>query len=234
MAIAADCKSALIEFGGSSPSIPTNKNIMNREEHLNNTFPTKDGKTYIQSLDEFNSKSFLKKLMEEINTPEYKEERIKENKEYLENVSMDWQLGYYVGEDIVHNHLPTLSTDIIHSNKVIQVSEEDYLENERLNKNWFNSCQHVRGDSGDKEKWDLYFNHNKMLEKKYLPSILECTFRLIRIGDMKKFKEGLRNSLWNCDMCSYNIDEDKIEITNDLEFGFTHIKFQYDPTTNEE
>ncbi len=56
MAIAADCKSALFEFGGSSPSTPTNKNIMNREEHLIKTFPTKDGKTYIQSLDEFNSK----------------------------------------------------------------------------------------------------------------------------------------------------------------------------------
>ena len=29
---------------------------MNREEHLIKTFPTEDGKTYIQSLDEFNSK----------------------------------------------------------------------------------------------------------------------------------------------------------------------------------
>jgi hypothetical protein len=51
---------------------------------------------------------------------------------------------------------------------------------------------------------------------------------------MKKFKEGLRSSLWNCDMCSYNIDEENIKIYNDLELGFTHIKFQYDPTTNQE
>ena len=29
---------------------------MNREEHLQKIFPTEDGKTYIQSLDEFNSK----------------------------------------------------------------------------------------------------------------------------------------------------------------------------------
>jgi hypothetical protein len=29
---------------------------MNREKYLEKTFPTKDGKTYIQSLDEFNSK----------------------------------------------------------------------------------------------------------------------------------------------------------------------------------
>jgi hypothetical protein len=29
---------------------------MNREKHLEETFPNEDGKTYIQSLDEFNSK----------------------------------------------------------------------------------------------------------------------------------------------------------------------------------
>jgi hypothetical protein len=71
-------------------------------------------------------------------------------------------------------------------------------------------------------------------KRKYLPQTLECVFSLIRIDDMNKFKEGIKESLWNCDMCSYNIDEEKIEIYNDLELGFTHIKFQYDPTTNQE
>ena len=32
---------------------------MNREEHLQKTFPTEDGKTYIQSLDEFNSRIMI-------------------------------------------------------------------------------------------------------------------------------------------------------------------------------
>jgi len=147
---------------------------------------------------------------------------------------MDYQLGFYIGENIVDNYLPTLSTDIIHSRKVIKVSEKDEIENNRLDDEWFNSCTHERGNSGDKEKWEAYFNHNKMLERKYLPQTLECVFSLIRIDDMNKFKEGIKESLWNCDMCSYNIDEDKIEITNDLELGFTHIKFQYDSTTNVE
>jgi len=207
---------------------------MNREEHLKETFPTEDGKTFIQSLDEFNSKSTLKKLIEEVRSPEYKEKMINKNKEYLKNVSMDYQLGFYIGENIVDNYLPTLSTDMIHSRKVIKVSEKDEIENNRLDDEWFNSCTHERGNSGDKEKWEAYFNHNKMLERKYLPQTLECVFSLIRIDDMNKFKEGIKESLWNCDMCSYNIDEDKIEITNDLELGFTHIKFQYDPTTNQE
>jgi hypothetical protein len=207
---------------------------MNREEHLEETFPTEDGKTFIQSLDEFNSRSTLKKLIEEVSSPEYKEKMINKNKEYLKNVGMDYQLGFYIGENIVDNYLPTLSTDMIHSRKVIKVSEKDEIENNRLHDEWFNSCTHERGNSGDKEKWEAYFNHNKMLERKYLPQTLECVFSLIRIDDMNKFKEGIKESLWNCDMCSYNIDEDKIEITNDLELGFTHIKFQYDPTTNVE
>jgi hypothetical protein len=207
---------------------------MNREEHLMKTFPNEDGKTFIESLDEFNSRSTLSKILEEVRSPEYKEKVIEENKEYLKNVSMDYQLGFYIGENIVDNYLPTLSTDMIHSRKVIKVSEKDEIENNRLDDEWFNSCTHERGNSGDKEKWEAYFNHNKMLENKYLPQTLECVFSLLRIDDMKKFKEGLRSSLWNCDMCSYNIDEEKIEIYNDLEFGFTHIKFQYDPTTNQE
>ena len=207
---------------------------MNREEHLMKTFPNEDGKTFIESLDDFNSRSTLSKILEEVRSPEYKEKVIEENKEYLKNVSMDYQLGFYIGENIVDNYLPTLSTDMIHSRKVIQVSEEDAIENNRLDDEWFNSCTHERGNSGDKEKWDAYFNHNKMLEKKYLPETLECVFSLLRIDDMKKFKEGLISSLWNCDMCSYNIDEENIKIYNDLEIGFTHIEFQYDPTTNQE
>jgi hypothetical protein len=207
---------------------------MNREEHLEETFPTEDGKTFIQSLDEFNSRSTLKKLIEEVRSPEYKEKMINKNKEYLKNVGMDYQLGFYIGENIVDNYLPTLSTDMIHSRKVIKVSEKDEIENNRLDDEWFNSCTHEIGNSGDKEKWEAYFNHNKVLERKYLPQTLECVFSLIRIDDMNKFKEGIKESLWNCDMCSYNIDEEKIEIYNDLELGFTHIKFQYDPTTNQE
>jgi hypothetical protein len=207
---------------------------MNRKEHLMKTFPNEDGKTFIESLDDFNSRSTLNKILEEVRSPEYKEKVIEENKEYLKNVSMDYQLGFYIGENIVDNYLPTLSTDMIHSRKVIQVSEKDEIENNRLDDEWFNSCTHERGNSGDKEKWEAYFNHNKMLEKKYLPQTLECVFSLLRIDDMKKFKEGLRSSLWNCDMCSYNIDEENIKIYNDLEIGFTHIEFQYDPTTNQE
>ncbi len=67
-----------------------------------------------------------------------------------------------------------------------------------------------------------------MLEKKYLPNSLECTLRLIKFNDEKEFKEGLRSSLWDCDMCSYNIEIENIKIENEMEFGYTIISFQLD------
>jgi chaperonin cofactor prefoldin len=79
-----------------------------------------------------NIKSEFEKMMEEIKTPEYKQKRIKENEEHLETLTMDYQLGYYVGEHIVNRYLPTLSTDILQSRNVIEVSEEDTIENNRL------------------------------------------------------------------------------------------------------
>jgi hypothetical protein len=173
-----------------------------------------------------NLKRSMEDFFKEINTPEYKEKRIQDNIDYLNKVTMDRQLGFYIGENIVDNYLPTLSTGMIRSRKVIQVSEEDSIENKRLDDEWFNTCTHKSGNSGDKEKWDLYFEHNKMLEKKYLPPVLECVFNLIRIDDMIEFKEGLRSSLWNCDMCCYNIDVENIKIENDMQHGFTHITFK--------
>ncbi len=212
---------------------------MNREEHLMKTFPNKDGETYIQSLDEFNSKtkkvnitSKWQDLMKEIESPEYKQKRIEENKLYLEKLTVDRKLGYYVGENIVHRYLPTLSTDMLHSRNVIEVSEEDKIENERLNTEWFSTTRYMPNwdgkSDGDNNKWELYFQHNKILEKKYLPNPLKCYLGLIKFNDEDEFKEGLRTSLWDCDMCSYNIEKENIKIDHDMETGFTIISFQLD------
>ena len=70
--------------------------------------------------------------------------------------------------------------------------------------------------------------YNKMLEKKYLPNPLECHLGLIKFNDENEFKEGLRASLWDCDMCSYNIDVENIKIEYEMEFGYTVITFQLD------
>jgi len=176
--------------------------------------------------------STLKELMKEIKSPEYKQKQIEEHQNYLDEISIDYQLGYYVGEHIVNRYLPTLSTDMIQSRNIIKVSEEDEIENKRLDEEWFKTTRHNDDwdgeNDGDKNKWDLYHQHNKMLEKKYLPKELDCHLRLIKFNDEKEFKEGLRSSLWDCDMCSYNIEIENIKIEYEMEFGYTIITFQLD------
>ncbi len=179
-----------------------------------------------------NIKSEFEKMMEEIKTPEYKQKHIKKNEEHLETLTMDYQLGYYVGEHIVNRYLPTLSTDMLQSNRVIKVSEEDSVENDRLDKEWYSTTRYQKNYDGkndvNNEKWELYHQHNKMLEQKYLPKKLDCHLRLLKINDEKEFKEGLHSSLWDCDMCSYNIEPENIKIENDMVNGFTIITFQLD------
>lgn len=177
-------------------------------------------------------KTSMQKIFDEVSTPEYKEEQIKEHQEYLDKVTVDYHLGYFVGEHIVNRYLPTLSTDMLQSWNVIKVSEEDTIENRRLDKEWYSTTKYqdkYDGENdGDKTKWELYHQHNKMLEQKYLPKKLDCHLRLLKINDKKEFKEGLRSSLWDCDMCSYNIDVENIKIENDMVNGFTIITFQLD------
>jgi hypothetical protein len=48
---------------------------------------------------------------------------------------------------------------------------------------------------------------------------------VLNINDMKQFKEGIRTSLWDCDMCSYNIDIENIKIYDDEDIRFTIIEF---------
>jgi hypothetical protein len=179
-----------------------------------------------------NIKSALQRMFDEVSTPEYKQKQIEENQKYLDEVTVDYHYGYFVGEHIVNRYLPTLSTDMLQSRNVIKVSEEDIVENVRLNDEWFKTTRHNDDwdgeNDGNKNKWELYFQHNKMLEQKYLPKKLDCHLRLLKINDEKEFKEGLRSSLWDCDMCSYNIDVENIKIENDMVNGFTIITFQLD------
>jgi hypothetical protein len=207
---------------------------INREEHLKETFPTEDGKTYIQSLDEFNSKpkkgeisSRWQDIMKEINTPEYKEKRLKEKKESKKRLTSEYQFGFYVGEEIATRRLPTLTTDMIQSRNQIKVSDEDTEEHKRLHDEWWETEKY--GSKSDeiisKENWKLCRQNMVMLEKKYLPNPLKCHMGLMNIRDEKEFKDGLINSLWNCDMCTYSLKPEDIKIYDDEDLWFTIIEF---------
>jgi hypothetical protein len=165
-------------------------------------------------------------------TPEKREEIKQERISYVKSLTSEFQLGLYVGEHIVNRHLPTLSTDGIRTRNVIQVSEEDVTENKRLDKDWFSTTRYGENnngsENGDKEKWNSYYQHNKMLEKKYLPNPLICYVGTLNIQDMDEFKKGLIQTLWDCDTCSYNLEKDNIKIYNDEGYYSTIIEFKLD------
>jgi len=125
----------------------------------------------------------------------------------------DYILGLYVGEYIVANDLPTLSTDMIKTNRVIEVSEEDTKHHEMLVSKWINAH---KDSNGVNEHWQPHFDFMKELERKYLPHEIYCRVPkcVSVIDNMKEFKEGIRVALWDCDACSYKIEKDSdIEIT---------------------
>ena len=163
-------------------------------------------------------------------TPE-EEEKWKQNRiERKNKLTAEYQLGYYVGLYIVDD-LPTLSTDMLQTRRVVQVSEEDTLENKRLDEEWLETTRYGGkwdgvNETGDKEKWELYLQHNKMLTKKYLPNPSKHYVPVLNIQNMNEFKEGLRVALWDCDLCNYNIEPENIKIYDDEDFYFTIIELK--------
>jgi hypothetical protein len=159
-------------------------------------------------------------------TPE-EEEKWKQNRiERQKKLTTEYQLGYYVGLYIVRD-LPTLSTDSLQTRRVVQVSEEDVFDNERLNKEWFETTSYGSkwdgvNENGNKEKWELYLQHNQMLKKKYLPNPSKHYINILNVQNMNEFKEGLRVALWDCDLCNYDIEPENIKIY-DEEDGFATI-----------
>lgn len=162
----------------------------------------------------------LDELFRQVNTPEYREEQIAEAQKWFDSVTVDYMLGKYVGEYIVANHLPTLSTEYLHSNKVIQVSVEDTAMNTELHDAWV-------ADMETPENWRKYRAYSKELERKYLPPVLRCVLGLTKFNDETQFKAGLWEALWNCDMCSYDISPENVKIEHDMYLEHTVISFQY-------
>lgn len=182
--------------------------------------------------------STLRRLMREM-TPEKMEQMRKERIERNKKQTLESQLGYYVGEYIVHRYLPTLSTDTIQSRNCIIVSEDDTKENKRLNDEWFSSTRYGGKwngvyENGDKEKWEEYRRHNKMLEYKYLPHTLVCHLQPLNVENIDEFKKGLSWSLWDCDMCSYNIKPENIKIYDEEDGYFTVFEFTLGQLINDD
>jgi len=134
--------------------------------------------------------------------------------------SLEYQIGFLIGELIVHQYLPTLSTDMLQSYHVIEVSKEDSAENKRLHDLWSSSHWKLpKTEKQGEKEWVELRKHDIMLEKKYLPEKLECFVPPIHVENNIDLKEGIIDSLWDCDMCTYSLNPDDIEITDFLGMG---------------
>lgn len=167
----------------------------------------------------------LDELFRRVKTPEYREEQIAQTQKWFDSVSVDYMLGVYVGQYIVTNYLPTLSTEYLHSNNVIQVSEEDTAKHSDVHTKWVNEIE-------NRENWKAYREYCKELERKYLPPTLECMLGLTKYNDEAQFKAGIWEALWNCDMCSYDISPENIKIEHDMYLEHTFITFQYNSNSD--
>lgn len=153
--------------------------------------------------------------------------------EYINKLSVDYQLGQFVGLHIIHKYLPTLPVDIIKSNIVVDMSEADILEYQSLlhdyyatvDENYRVGNRETISPDEKSDRWEKYISFSKAMSKKYLPNILECRISPLNIKVLKDFKDGLISELSDCDMCSYNLNHEKIRVYYNSSLLNTIIEF---------
>lgn len=125
--------------------------------------------------------------------------------------TLEYQLGFMIGEQIVDRYLITLSNER-HTRNVIEIAPEEQAEYDRLSNLW--SDAYDRNKDNAKEEWKAYRDYAHFLQRKYLPAKLECFVgRIESINNLEEVKEGIRHALWDSDSCCY--DTTVIDIEND-------------------
>ncbi len=172
----------------------------------------------------------LKKILDRIDTPEFKQKMKEKRDAYKKSLTLEFQLGRLIGEKIVDRYLPILSTDLGRSKNLIQVDEADTLEHTRLHDEWFSTTKYGNNwnslaENGDFEKWNVFRDYAHILTKKYLPSPLVCHVDLINVDNLDELKRGIISSLCDSDICSYDVTNEKIKIYDDESY-FTVIELE--------
>ena len=118
--------------------------------------------------------------------------------------SEDYILGCEIGEYIVERELPTLSTDMLQSNVVIEVSEE-------LSRQWKDKVEKLhkisyRDLEGDHYK-QFYKNlawYKKNIENLYLEDEIKVEVPPTNPSNLEEFIKGVEGALWGCDLSHYS------------------------------
>lgn len=107
---------------------------------------------------------------------------------------LNYQLGCLAAEYFIMKDLPTLSTDMLKSNNVIEVSED-------LTKQWEEREAKYAADSTvfyENLKW-----YKENIERVYLEEYIEIRVPKVDPTDLKAFGEGFEQALWDCDYSHY-------------------------------
>lgn len=141
-----------------------------------------------------------------------------------ESLTVDYQLGYYIGELIYYRHLPTIEIDSIHTRKMIKMDPSEVEEFNRIDKIWFDTYQKTKETESSKKEWDAVMAYRRKMEDKYLPKELSIHLPMLNVRNIKDFKDGLIVSLWNCDICHYSLDPEDITVGVDPDYYGGNIK----------
>lgn len=150
--------------------------------------------------------------------------------------TLAYTLGLYLGEYIISEYLPTLSTDDIQTRNVIEVSHYEKVKHRELRDKWFSKTNYMAekyNKETEKRAWIKLRTFDIKMEDKYLPKELNLILRNFRFSDYseeekKDIVDGIIASLWDCDCCTYSLDKnDLIFITCDIT-NSTELKMKLD------
>lgn len=120
-------------------------------------------------------------------------------------LDLNFQLGLLAGEIIYQKYLPTLSTDMMKTKVIIEVTDKDDLAKQaEFEKRYDEALGNEDKFSQVHKEWLEFY---KPMERKYLPKTIECKIEKIHPTDLDKFKEGLNTYLWNTDLSHYMAED---------------------------
>jgi hypothetical protein len=150
------------------------------------------------------------------------------------DLSLEYQLGHYIGDYIVERYLPTLSVDGS-TNEIIEVTKEEAEEYEKLEEIWWNALHpnsNWNQKSDAKKEWNHRTAFKNMLKQKYMPKTLECHIpRITSVSEekMEELKKGISSALLNSDVSYYSCDISDIGIIiDDNFFSVVNLKLAND------
>ena len=134
--------------------------------------------------------------------------------DYMED--LNFQLGCMAGDYVVATQLPTLSTDMMHTNCIIEVDQKLYDIWHEKQEEWRNA-EHGSGKFEENLKW-----YKENIEAVYLEDEIQVRISRVEPTDLEQFAKGFELALWDSDLSHYKYSE----FVPNKEWGDTFIKLK--------